>query len=98
MDVRRAIQLASLIVIVNATAALLYPRPAGAGICSPIANFCDDIPCTNQNYATLCRIELGVTCPCKVCEGLCVNVETCAPGQTLGFVTCLIGDPAHPCP
>jgi hypothetical protein len=99
MDSRRTIQLASLIVITNAVIALLSPPRAVADQCFS-QGFCDDVPCNpaGDDYKTLCRIVLGVTCPCKVCEGFCTNVGTCAQGETRGWITCVIGDPEHPCP
>lgn len=98
MDIRRATQLASLIVIINgAVALLLSPQPAAADTCMTNA-FCDIVPCnTEDDYRQLCRVILQITCPCRLCEAMCTNVGTCGPG-TLGWVTCIIGGPLNPCP
>lgn len=103
MDVRRKIQLASLIVIVNAAIALFSPLsspPAQADpICIPTQAFCNDVPCNQDGpYKQVCKVVLNVTCPCSVCEGLCVDVGTCPGANPQGWVTCRIAGPGSPCP
>ncbi|HKU17168.1 MAG TPA: hypothetical protein VJQ52_22430 [Steroidobacteraceae bacterium] len=99
MGVTRRVQLALVIVIANAALALWSPPPAHAEpICVSHQGWCEDTPCTQQNWRTICRQILGITCPCSVCEGFCVNLQTCEWGQTRGYVTCYIGGPDMPCP
>lgn len=102
MDVRRKIQLACLIVIVNAAIALLpfsSPPAQAEPICVSTQSFCNDVPCADDGpYKGVCKAVLNITCPCAVCEGLCVNVSTCPGANPQGWVTCRIAGPGSPCP